>query len=49
MRAALLEKTKFFTLKALSWRVDINGHNWSFRMKWQYLNLFNNQIRHKFT
>ena len=32
----------------MSWRVDIIGHNWLIRRKWQHLNLLNDQIRHKF-
>ena len=32
----------------MSWRVDIIGHNWLIRRKWQHLNPLNDQIRHKF-
>ena len=32
----------------MSWRVDIIGHNWLIRIKWQHLNPLNDQIRHKF-
>ena len=32
----------------MSWRVDIIGHNWLTRIKWQHLNPLNDQIRHKF-
>ena len=42
------EKINFHPKNGMSWRVDIIGHNWLIRIKWQHLNPLNDQIRHKF-